>query len=111
MSFTVTSTFESGVATMTLTGRLDANTAPLFKAEIEKVAQNKPQTVALFVGDLEYMASAGIRMLVFTKQKMGAATDIYMVGAIAQIVHTLEMTGVDKSVIFVDSFEPASLAN
>lgn len=111
MAFTVNSTFESGVATLTLVGRLDANTAPQFKDVIEQVAQQKPHTVALFVGDLEYMASAGIRMLVFTKQKMGAATDIYMVGAIAQIVHTLEMTGVDKSVIFVDSFEPASLAN
>jgi anti-anti-sigma factor len=109
MSFTVSSTFESGVAQMTLVGRLDANTAPQFKAEIEKIAEHKPQTVALFVGELEYMASAGIRMLVFTKQKMGAATDIYMVGAIAQIVHTLEMTGVDKSVIFVDAFEPAAL--
>jgi anti-anti-sigma factor len=110
MSFTVTSQFDNGVAKLTLAGRLDANTAPQFKDVIEQVAEHKPQTVALFVGDLEYMASAGIRMLVFTKQKMGAATDIYMVGAIAQIVHTLEMTGVDKSVIFVDSFEPAALA-
>lgn len=110
MSFTVTSSFESGVATLTLTGRLDANTAPQFKTEIESIAAHKPQTVALYVHELEYMASAGIRMLVFTKQKMGAATDIYMVGAVAQIVHTLEMTGVDKSVIFVDAFEPATLA-
>ena len=109
MSFTVNSSFDSGVATMTLAGRLDANTAQQFKEVIEMVAQHKPHTVALFVSELEYMASAGIRMLVFTKQKMGAATDVYMVGAIAQIVHTLEMTGVDKSVIFVDTFEPATL--
>ena len=67
--------------------------------------------MALQVTELEYMASAGIRMLVFTKQKMGVDTDIYMVGAVAQIVHTLEMTGVDKSVIFVDKFEPAALAD
>jgi anti-anti-sigma factor len=111
MSFTVNATIESGLATMTLAGRLDANTAQQFKEVIEQVAQQMPHTVALYVGELEYMASAGIRMLVFTKQKMGATTDIYMVGAIAQIVHTLEMTGVDKSVIFVDSFEPTSLAN
>ena len=110
MSFTVTSSFDSGVAKMTLAGRLDANTAGDFKTEIEKIAEHKPQTVALFVSELEFMASAGIRMLVFTKQKMGVATDIYMVGAISQIVHTLEMTGVDKSVIFVDAFEPAALA-
>ena len=54
------------------------------------------------------MASAGIRMLVFTKQKLGADADIYVVAANEQIVNTLEMTGVDKSVIFVDEFEPAA---
>jgi anti-anti-sigma factor len=110
MSLTVTSKFESGVAHLTLIGRLDANTAGTFKTEIEKVAATKPQTLALFVEKLEYMASAGIRMLVFTKQKLGANVDIYVVAANEQIVNTLEMTGVDKSVIFVDEFEPAAAA-
>jgi anti-anti-sigma factor len=110
MSFTVTSSFDSIIAKLTLVGRLDANTAPTFKAEIEKVAEQKPQTLVLVVNDLEYMASAGIRMLVFAKQKLGAGADIYVVGAHEQIIRTLEMTGVDKSVIFVDEFEPAALA-
>jgi anti-anti-sigma factor len=108
MSFTVTSQVDSNVVRMTLVGRLDANTAPTFKAEIDKVAAAKPQTLALLMHDLEYMASAGIRMLVFTKQKLGAGADIYVVDANEQIVSTLEMTGVDKSVIFVDEFEPAA---
>jgi anti-anti-sigma factor len=108
MSLTVTSQCESGVARITLVGRLDANTAPQFKTEIEKVAAAKPETLALFVEKLEYMASAGIRMLVFTKQKLGANADIYVVKANEQIASTLEMTGVDKSVIFVDEFEPAT---
>jgi hypothetical protein len=55
------------------------------------------------------MASAGIRMLVFTKQKLGAGADIYVVRANDQIINTLEMTGVDKSVIFVDEFQSAAL--
>ncbi len=108
MSFTVTSSFEAGVARLNLAGRLDANTAPQFKVEIDKIACEKPGVVALLVRDLEYMASAGIRMLVFTKQKLGAQTDIYVIGAQPQIVQTLEMTGVDKSVIFADEFEPAA---
>jgi anti-anti-sigma factor len=108
MSFTVTSTFEAGVAKLTLAGRLDANTANLFKVEIEKLAASRPTTVALFVSELEYMASAGIRLLVFTKQKLGAAADVYVVGAQEQIVHTLEMTGVDKSVILCETFELAT---
>ena len=107
MALTVTSTYQSGVAHMTLIGRLDANTAGTFKTEIENVAASKPQTLALFLEKLEYMASAGIRMLVFTKQKLGANVDIYVVAANEQIVNTLAMTGVDKSVIFVDEFEPA----
>lgn len=107
MSFTVNSTVESGVARLTLNGRLDANTANLFKVEIEKIAGSRPTTVALFVNELEYMASAGIRMLVFTKQKLGAAVDVYVVGAQEQIIHTLEMTGVDKSVILCETFELA----
>jgi anti-anti-sigma factor len=109
MSFKVTSTFENGVAKFTLTGRLDANTAPQFKTEIEKLASERPSVVALFVSELEYMASAGIRMLVFTKQKLGAQTDIYVIGAQPQIISTLEMTGVDKSVILTDEFEPAGV--
>ena len=90
MSLTVTSIFESGVAQMTLAGRLDANTANTFKTEIEKVAANRPETLALYVEELEYMASAGIRMLVFTKQKLGAAVDIYVVAANEQIVNLLD---------------------
>ena len=108
MSLTVASKFENRVAQITLVGRLDANTAGVFKTEIEKVAASKPETLVLFVEQLEYMASAGIRMLVFTKQKLGAAVDIYVVAANEQIVNTLEMTGVDKSVIFVDEFAPAA---
>jgi anti-anti-sigma factor len=107
MGFTVTSQVDGGVVRMKLAGRLDANTAPAFKVEIEKVAASKPQTLALLVNDLEYMASAGIRMLIFTKQKLGANADIYVVAANEQIVSTLEMTGVDKSVIFVEEFEAA----
>jgi anti-anti-sigma factor len=105
MGFTVTSQTESGIVRMTLVGRLDANTAPTFKAEIEKVASSRPHTLALLVSELEYMASAGIRMLIFTKQKLGADADIYVVAANEQIVSTLEMTGVDKSVIFVDELD------
>jgi anti-anti-sigma factor len=105
--FTIKSTIEDNVARLTLAGRLDANTAPQFQAEIERIANRRPAVVALFLADLEYMASAGIRMLVFTKQKLGAQTDVYVVAAQEQIIHTLEMTGVSNSVILVDEFEPA----
>jgi anti-anti-sigma factor len=110
MSLQVTSRQEADTARLTLIGRLDAATAPVFQVEIEKAARSKPQRVVLEMAQLDYMASAGIRMLLFAKQKMGAKADVVIVGAQEAIVQTLEMTGVDKSVIFMDRYETVGTA-
>ena len=81
MSFTVTTEVANGIARITLDGELDASSAPDFKAAIEKVAADKPRRLVLMLSGLEYMASAGLRVLIFAKQKLGAATDIFVVGA------------------------------
>ena len=58
--------------------------------------------------DLEYIASAGIRVIVYAKQKMGTDVDIYVVAAQAPIADTLQKTGVDKSVYMVDKYDGAN---
>ena len=53
------------------------------------------------------MASAGLRTLIFAKQKMGAAVDIYVIGAQESITETLELTGFQNSVISLPTYEAA----
>ena len=105
MSFSATSEVQNGIAKVTITGELDASAAPEFKSAIEKVAAEKPRRLVLMLSGLEFMASAGLRVLIFAKQKLGGSTDIYVVGARPSIVETLEMTGFQHSVVMLPEYD------
>jgi anti-anti-sigma factor len=109
MSFSATTEVTNGIAKITLAGELDASSAPEFKAEVEKAAAQKPRRLVLMLSGLEYMASAGLRVLIFAKQKLGSSTDIFVVGAQPSIVETLEMTGFHHSVAMLDSYDATQI--
>ncbi len=106
MAFTATSEVtENSIGKITLTGELDASVAPVFKAEIEKVAAQSVKRLVLLMSDLTYIASAGLRVLIFAKQKMGSGVDIFVIGAQEQVVETLENTGFHYSVTLLPEYD------
>jgi anti-anti-sigma factor len=107
MAFNTTLEIVNDTAKIALSGELDASTAPAFKEEVEKAAGHNVKRLVLLMQDLDYMASAGLRVLIFAKQKMGADTDIYVVGAQEMVMGTLEKTGFLNSVIAVDEYDAA----
>ena len=110
MAFSVSSeTTDNGIATIFLAGELDASSAPAFRNEIEALATDSPKRLVLVMNDLTYMASAGLRVLIFARQKMAADTEIYCVGVPPNIYETLEMTGFHHSVTLVDTVEDAAV--
>ena len=109
MAFSATSEVKNGIARITLSGELDASSAPEFRSAIEKVAAEKPRRLVLMLEGLEFMASAGLRVLIFAKQKLGGGTDIYVVGARPAIVETLEMTGFQHSVTMLPEYDAAQI--
>ena len=110
MAFSVRSEITpQGIAKITLIGDLDGSSAPLFKAEVEKVALDSTKRLVLLMKELNYLASAGIRVLVFAKQKMGATVDIYVVAPQDQIRETLEMTGLQNSLVVMKRYETARI--
>lgn len=93
-------------ARMTLTGALDASSAPSFKEAVEGVAGTGVQRLVLFMEGLEFMASAGLRVLIFAKQKMGSGVAIHVVGASGPVLNTLTMSGFHRSVFLQDTYSP-----
>ena len=104
MSFTASFETINNIAEITLSGELDASTAPIFKSEVEKAVGVDIKKLILIMKDLEYISSAGLRVLIFAKQKMGAKVDIYLVGMQELVRDTIEKTGFHHSVIVVDEY-------
>lgn len=104
MTFAAISEINDDIAKITLSGELDASTAPIFKQEVESIAGQDISKLVLLTEDLEYMSSAGLRVLIFSKQKMGADVQIYVVGPQEMVLDTLEKTGFHHSVTIVDEY-------
>lgn len=109
MAFTIETEMKDSVAILTLEGELDAAAASDFRTKVEEVAQKDPKSVVLMMDDLTFMASAGLRVLVFTKQKMGTGVDLYVVGAHDAVLETITMTGFHHSVIMLDEYDAAEI--
>ncbi|HCE66044.1 MAG: anti-anti-sigma factor [Geobacteraceae bacterium GWC2_55_20] len=107
MAFDAQLAMTDSIAKITLTGSLDASSAPRFKEVIEQAAVQSPSRLVLLMKDLEFLASAGLRVLIFAKQKMGAKVDIYVVGSQGPVLGTLEMSGFHHSVYIQDTYADA----
>ena len=105
MAFEATLDVVNGIAKITLVGELDASVATIFKEKIEAAISQQAQRLVLMMEGLEYMSSAGLRVLVFAKQKMGAKADIFVIGAQPQIVEPIKQTGFHHSVTMMDAYD------
>jgi anti-anti-sigma factor len=105
MAFEAILELKDDIAQITLSGELDASTAPIFKEKVEAIPAADITKLILLVKDLEYMSSAGLRVLIFSKQKMGSHVDIYVVSPQEMVMDTLEKTGFHHSVHIVDEYE------
>ncbi|MDZ4769610.1 MAG: anti-sigma factor antagonist [Chloroflexota bacterium] len=106
MAFDAKLEIQNDVATITLTGELDASVAGDFRNKIEEAAAQKVTRLVLMLDGLEYMSSAGLRTLVFAKQKMGQSVQIYVIGASEAVSEPIHQTGFHYSVIMMDTYQP-----
>jgi anti-anti-sigma factor len=105
MALDITLDIQNDVAKITLVGELDGSNAADFKAKIEEAAAAEAKKLVLFMSELDFMASAGLRVLVFSKQKMGSGVDIYVIGAQEMILETIEKTGLNHTVIIQEEYQ------
>src|ERR1700677_5055801 len=109
MSFEITTQTNGLIVEITLSGDLDGSVAPRLQETLEAIAAGKPTALVLHTRDLLFIASAGIRMLIFAKRKMGGeALTVYVVAPREQVLDTLVRTGVRDTVVVLDQYPAAT---
>jgi anti-anti-sigma factor len=105
MAFSSTLTIKNDTATITLTGELDASVAPTFRDDVERAAGAHVQKLIINMTNLTYMSSAGLRALIFAKQKMGSGVEITLANMHESVKETVQMTGFHNSVTILDAYD------
>ena len=85
-----------GCAKVILSGRLDATNAPALQEELKKLIGEKIARLVFFANNLEYISSAGLRIIIFAKQKIGADSKVYFIGGQDAVVNVIRMSGLDN---------------
>ena len=95
------------VSKVKLHGHIDASIAPSLMKELNALIaeKDKIKKVVFFADELEYIASAGIRSVVFAKQKLGAKVEVFLIGASPVVLDVFKMTGIDKFLTIQEKFE------
>jgi anti-anti-sigma factor len=101
MALDVALRIDGQTAELSLSGELDARTAPLFLAELERAKVHRPTYLCLQVRDLEYLGCAGLRAFIFFKQQMGRGVEVHVVAPRQQVLDTLKRAGLLHSFTIV----------
>jgi anti-anti-sigma factor len=97
--------YKEGIAKIELIGRLDATNAPALQDELKKLIGQKVTDLVFLAKDLEYISSAGLRVIIFAKQKIGAAASVYFVGAQEGVLSVIKMSGLDTFMTIQDNYD------
>ena len=88
----ITKTMDGSVLTMVLEGRLDTTTAPQLESEL-KAALDQADTLVLDFEKLEYISSAGLRVLLSAQKVMAKKGSMTIRHVNDVIMEIFEVTG------------------
>lgn len=85
-------TVDGAKTTFALEGRVDTTTAPNLDAEINASISGVKELVLNFAG-VEYISSAGLRVLLSAQKKMNAQGEMKVVSVSEAVMEVFEVTG------------------
>jgi anti-anti-sigma factor len=89
--------------TITLAGDVDTKTAPELLSKLVALELNVLEQLRLDLQAVNFVSSAGLRAIVFAKQKMPHESTLYVIGASEQIIETITKTGLGNAIKIVES--------
>ena len=104
----VTATRDGGALICKLTGRLDASSSPKVDQEMQKLLEADDKLLLCDLSDLEYISSAGLRVMLMRAKEMGARKGkLGLYGLRAEVRQVFEIAGFAKIIPLYASKEEA----
>lgn len=98
-----------GTAKISLKGIFDADAIEMWQQELEKAMAQPIEKLVLLVSELECLTSAGLRALIFDKQKLGSNVEIVVVDAQEAVKSFLKYSSFSQGVKLVEQYEELEL--
>ncbi len=89
---TIEKELNGAVATLKVVGRLDTQTAPELEKELDAIFSGL-QSLTLDMGGLEYVSSAGLRVILKAQKVMNKQGSMKLTGVSDSIMEVFEITG------------------
>lgn len=89
---TINKISEGNKLTIVIEGRLDTNSSPRLEAELRQSVSGVTELVFDFSG-VEYISSAGLRVLLAAQKVMNRQGSMRLVGVSAEVMEVFEITG------------------
>ncbi len=96
---TINKNQEGSKLTMAVEGRIDTTTAPSLEEEI-KASINGVSSLTFDFSELDYISSAGLRVLLSAQKIMNKQGDMVLTGVKPEIMEIFEVTGFDDILTF-----------
>lgn len=89
----ITKNMTEGTLTIAIDGRLDTITAPQLEEELMNSVTDEVETLVFDFENVEYMSSAGIRVIMAADKVMSRQGDMKLIHVNEEILEILDMTG------------------
>lgn len=102
---------ETDTVILDVAGDLDSFTAPRFQTAAEQALADRPAALVLDLSAVEFMASAGLTVLVDLDRQAAPHTAVRVVAANRAILRPLQIMGLDEKLTIFASIEDALAAS
>lgn len=103
MTLSIQSIEENEIVTLVLQGNVDTKTAPELLEVLTNLKLKEISHLKIELTEVNFMSSAGLRALVFAKQKMVHDSVVSVVNANEEIKDVITKTGLSTAVSFINS--------
>jgi anti-sigma B factor antagonist len=96
-----------GVVVLAVGGEIDTNTAPILHTAISEALADKPSALVIDLSGVQIIASAGLRVLLQTKDKVGGSADLAVVSSGGAISKVIRLAGLDATFLLYKTVDDA----